>query len=76
MEKTYESNVEGLGIIQGVAKPFGEALKTIKDAGANPISARDLAYARIQKGNNSSLCTKGSYIKEDIECGIVDATQL
>ena len=64
MAKTYEAEVEGLGIIHRVAKPFDEALKTLKGAGANPISARDLAYARIPEGSSSSLCTSGSYIKE------------
>ena len=66
MIKTYEAKVEGLGIIHRVAKPFDEALKTIKSAKANLISVRDLVYARIQEGSNSSLCTNGSYIKEGV----------
>ena len=66
MAKTYEADVKGLGIIYKVNKPFDEALKTIKSAGAKVISARDLAYARIQQGKDSSLCNNGSYVREGV----------
>lgn len=66
MAKTYEAEVKGLGIIHRVEEPFDEALKTIKGAGAVPITARDLAYARMREGDDSSLCTRGSYIKEGV----------
>ncbi|MEK6935277.1 MAG: hypothetical protein AABW67_00660, partial [Nanoarchaeota archaeon] len=66
MTKAYEAEIKGLGIVHRVAKPFDEALKTIKGAGASLISARDLAYARIQEGRDSSLCNFGSYIKEGV----------
>ena len=66
MAKTYEAEVKGIGVIHRVAKPFDEALRTLREAGASPITARDLAYARTQEGKNSSLCTDGSYIKEGV----------
>jgi len=66
MAKTYEADVKGLGTVHKVDKPFDEALKTIKDAGASVIAARDLAYSRIQEGERSSLSTNGSYIKEGV----------
>ena len=66
MAKTYEADVKGLGEVHKVDKPFDEALKTIKQAGASVISTRDLAYARIEQGRNSSLCNNGSYVKEGV----------
>lgn len=66
MAKTYETKVKGLGTIHKIEKPFDESLKTIKGGGANVISARDLAYTRIEQGRNSSLCKIGSYIKEGV----------
>ena len=60
-----EAEVEGVGKILGVDAPFDEALASLKTEGVKyPISARDLAYSRIQKGKRSSLSTNGSYTKE------------
>jgi len=66
MAKDYESKVKSIGIICKVDKPFDEALETITHAGAKVITARDLAYARIQEGRDSSLCSNGSYVKEGL----------
>ena len=60
-----EATVDNLGEIFYVEAPFDEALKALKKQKINhPITARDLAYARIQEGKHSSLSTNDSYVKE------------
>ncbi len=52
------------GKILRVNAPFDEALPALKQSGCKyPISARDLAYARMEKGKEHSLNTNGSYTK-------------
>lgn len=74
-----EAKVEGLGKIYRADPPFDQALESLRKFGIqNPISIRDLAYARIKEGRESSdlaclrwieggrsyLCNEGSYTSE------------
>ena len=59
-----DADVEGLGDIYSVYAPFDKALKAIKKEKTKIITLEDLAYSRIKKGNESSLCTEGSFVKE------------
>ena len=62
---TLEANVKGLGEVYKVENaPFDEALKALGDK--EIITARDLAYARIKEGKDSSLSQNGSYIREGV----------
>ena len=60
-----EENVENLGNVGYVEAPFDEALQLLQENEYQaPISGRDLAFARIKKGVDSSLSQYGSYIRE------------
>ncbi len=59
-----EASIKGLGSVFYAEKPYDEALAMLKPA--KPITLRDLAYARIKEGYNSSLSGKGSYVKQGI----------
>ena len=60
-----EATVDNLGKIFYISAPFNQALDILKKNRINhPITARDLAYARIQEGKHSSLSTNDSYVKE------------
>ncbi|MDP2925397.1 MAG: hypothetical protein Q8N99_03430 [Nanoarchaeota archaeon] len=60
-----EAEVEGLGRILRVDAPFEEALEQLKLSEVKyPITTRDLAYSRMQKGKRSSLSSNGSYTRE------------
>jgi hypothetical protein len=66
-----EARIKGFGsIVYCNDAPFDEALSAIKyKNGISPtdiISAKDLAYARMQRGPNHSLSQNGSYVKEGI----------
>lgn len=66
-----EANIRGLGKIFRVEDPFDEALNELKENNCKLISARDLAYARIQDGNTkgtkeSLLCSNYFNIREGI----------
>ena len=57
-----EASVKNLGEIYRLNVSFDQALKSLRNFGIkNPISIRDLAYARIQKGRCNSLSRYGSY---------------
>ena len=58
-----EAEVEGLGYVYLTEAYFDQALESLRDFGIeNPISARDLAYARTK--NPESSLRYGSYTKE------------
>jgi hypothetical protein len=60
-----ETEVEGLGRILRVDAPFDEALEQLRLSEVRyPITAKDLAYSRMQKGKRSPLCSNGSYTRE------------
>lgn len=60
-----EANVEGLGEVHKVYAPFDQALIALRQKGIKyPISGRDLAFARIQTGERSSLSINGNRIRE------------
>ena len=61
-----EADVEGVGQIIRIAQPFDQGLQSLREARATPISARDLAYARIKTGSRNSLSQSGSYVKEGV----------
>ena len=63
IKPTLEAEVEGLGKIYRVNRPFNEALESLNEQKAKIISSRDLAYARTKKPNGS-LCNNGSYTRE------------
>ena len=63
-KSTLEAEVEGLGKIYRADVPFNEALESLNEEKAKIISSRDLAYARIKEGRNSSLSNDGSYTRE------------
>ncbi len=65
VKPTLEAEVEGLGKVYRLNIPFDQSLESLREFGiANPISSRDLAYARIKKGIKSSLSSNGSYTGE------------
>jgi len=66
MAKTIlEAQIKDIGYIFRADAPFDEALTQLRIRGVRcPISARDLAYARIQEGRGNSLGNNGSYTKE------------
>ena len=65
IKSELEAEVEGLGKIYQVYASFDQSLRLLMEFGIeNPISVRDLAYARIKKRRNSSLCNGGSYTRE------------
>jgi len=60
-----EANVKGLGEVYKVENaPFDKALKALGDK--EIITARNLAYARVKEGKDSSLSQDGSYIREGV----------
>ena len=61
---TLEAEVEGLGKIYRADIPFNEALESLKEEKADIISSRELAYARVKEGRNSSLSNYGCYTRE------------
>ena len=62
-----EAEIEDLGTVAYVEAPFDKALQTLTQNGYTLISARDLAYARIQINNpKHSLSQYGSYMKEGV----------
>ena len=65
-QQYLEAEVEGLGQVLRVAKPFDEATLTLKEQGASVISAKGLAYARNQTGIQSTFSQKGSYVREGL----------
>ena len=58
---TKEATIEGLGNIFYVSAPIDISAKLLNK---KFISARDLAFARIQAGAENSLCQNGSHVKE------------
>lgn len=63
-ELEKEDHLVGLGDVYCVEAPFDEAIKLFKKEKLDVISARDLAYARIKTGKNSSFSLLESFIKE------------
>ena len=61
---TLEIEVKGLGKIYRADLPFNKALESLNEEKAKIISSRELAYARIKEGRNSSLSNYGSYTRE------------
>jgi len=57
-----EAEVQDLGIVKYVEVPFDEGAEAL--GADNFISGRNLAFARIQQGENHSLSKNGSYIRE------------
>ncbi len=63
MKPILEEEVEGLGTVYRTKVPFDQSLESLRKFGIeNPISSRDLAYARIQKPISS--LEWGSYTRE------------
>ncbi len=60
-ELYVEAEIEGLGNIVRVEASFDESLASLRDKESNPISPRDLAYARMRVSKNHSLNKDGSY---------------
>ena len=57
-----EESIPGFGVVYRADAPWNEALKALAEEGIKlPASIRQLAYAKIQAGKESSLCTNGSY---------------
>lgn len=56
--------IEGLGEIVYVTAPFNKALAQLRKLGAHPISLRDLAYVRMESGDNSYISQNGSFVKQ------------
>jgi len=65
-EVKIETQVKGLGKIYREDASFFNSLKSLRTVNSIPISLRNLAYARTQKGENSPLSLKSSYVKEGI----------
>ena len=63
-KSTLEAEVEGLGKIYRADVPFNEALESLNEEKAKIIFSRDLVYARVKEGRNSSLSYNGSYTRE------------
>lgn len=61
LKPAKEAEVEGVGRILRIDTPFDAAVKAMEKVGAELIDTRDLAYARIKTGKNSSLSDNGSY---------------
>jgi len=61
-----EGAVKGLGDVYYADAPFDEATKLFRQDGLELMSARDLAYARIQTGENSLFSGNGSWIREGV----------
>ncbi|MGV8150525.1 MAG: hypothetical protein ACP5NV_02235 [Candidatus Woesearchaeota archaeon] len=60
-----EVNVEGLGkIFYCNDSAYDKASYAVLEESDELITFRDLAYARIQEGKNSSVSQNGSYVKE------------
>jgi hypothetical protein len=66
MSHVYEeAKVAGLGtIFYCNDSAFDEASRAVLEKSEGLISLRDLAYARIENGKNSSLSENGSYVRE------------
>jgi len=64
IKPTLEAEVEGLGEIYRIDRPFNKALESLREQKTKVISSRELAYARIKEGGDSSLCNSGSYTRE------------
>jgi hypothetical protein len=61
----FETHVDGLGTIYSCDdSAFDEALEAILKKSDGLITLRDLAYARIQQGKDSSVSQKGSHVRE------------
>ena len=69
MTKAYkEAEIKEFGKIYKTDAPFDQALKALKEMGIpRLITTRDLAYTRIKRGKNSSLCKEGSYTRHGLE---------
>jgi len=60
-EAKLEQEVKGIKVYR-IDAPFDKSLRALRTVGAKkPISPRDLAYARIESGKESSLTRDGSY---------------
>ena len=64
IKPTLEAEVEGLGEIYRIDRPFNKALESLREQKTKVISSRELAYARIKEGGDSSLFNYGSYTRE------------
>ena len=61
----FEVNVKNLGTVYGFFNHFDKALASLNELGIDePISLRDLAYARIASGPDSDVCTKPTFVRE------------
>jgi hypothetical protein len=60
----HEATIKSIGRVEYQEKPFDEAYQNIVKRSGKLITARDLAYARIEKGKNNHLSTNGSYVRE------------
>ena len=59
-----EATIKNLGEIFYVHAPIGKALDQLRKTGAETITLRDLAYARIREGAESHISQHGSYVKQ------------
>ena len=64
LKPMIEAEISGLGNVYRIEVPFDKAVESLESVKASVISARDLAYARITEGTQSSLSKYGSYIQE------------
>ncbi len=69
-QTNLEVSIAGSGTIHSVSKPFDQALAFLRGQGIKyPITARDLAYARLNQGETSPLSIDSSYTREGIVYG-------
>ncbi len=68
--KTQEfGKINGIGkVYRVIGLPFDESLEFLKKYNAEPISLRDLAYARIQTGKYSDISENEFSVKEGAIC--------
>src|SRR4030042_1013658 len=59
-----EGYVDGVGDIYGVGRLLDETPRLFKSKNLEYITSKQLAQARIKKGNHSSFFLDGSYVKE------------
>jgi hypothetical protein len=59
-----EATIQGLGEVFYVDAPFDVSLEELRSAGAEPIYAKQLAYARAKVQFDHSLNKIGSYVRE------------
>ncbi len=62
----HEGRVKGLGDVYYAHAPFDKAMDLFKENSLKLITARDLAFARIQIGKKRALSIRGSLIKEGV----------